>query len=70
MKIDHLRWPPGAVAKSSINTKMTMSQEPLVETDPTLCQNVSCMKPNLNFLMELLNFMQIDYPRSMATMGR
>ena len=24
---------------------MTISQEPLNEIDPTLCQNVSCMKP-------------------------
>ena len=27
----------------SITTKMTISQEPLVEIDQTLCQNVSCM---------------------------
>ena len=37
--------PLGAVTKNSINTKMTISQEPLVKIDPTLCQNVSCMKP-------------------------
>ena len=24
---------------------MTISQEPLVEIDPTSCQNISCMKP-------------------------
>ena len=35
---------PGAITKNSINTKMTISQEPLVETDPALCQNVSSMK--------------------------
>ena len=30
-----------------MNTKMTISQEPLVEIDSTLCHNkfVSCMKP-------------------------
>ena len=45
MQIDYPRWPPGTVTKNSINTKMTISQDPLVEIDPTLCQNVSCMKP-------------------------
>ena len=45
MQIDYQRWPSGAFTKNSINTKMRISQEPLVETDPTLCQNVSCMKP-------------------------
>ena len=45
MQIDYLRWPSGAVTKNSINMKMTVSQEPLVEIDPTLCQNVSRMKP-------------------------
>ena len=39
------RWLPGSVTKNSINTKMTTSQEPLVEIDPTLFQNVSCIKP-------------------------
>ena len=39
------RWPPGAVTKISINTKMTISQEPLVEIDPSLYQNVSWIKP-------------------------
>ena len=34
----------GTVTKNSLNTKMTISQEPMVEIDPTLCQNVSCMK--------------------------
>ena len=43
--VDYPRWPSGVVIKNSINTKMTISQEPLVEIDPTLCQNVSCMKP-------------------------
>ena len=45
MQIDYPRWPQGSVTKNSINTKMTISQDPLVEIDPTLCQNVSCMKP-------------------------
>ena len=45
MQIDNARWPPGAVIKNSTNTKMTTSQEPLVEIDPTLCQNVSSIKP-------------------------
>ena len=44
MQIDYPRWPPGTVTKISINRKMTISQDPLVEIDPTLCQNVSCMK--------------------------
>ena len=35
MQIDNLRWLPGAVTKNSINTKMTMSQEPLDEIDPS-----------------------------------
>ena len=29
----------------SINTKMKISQESLVEIDRTLCRNFSCMKP-------------------------
>ena len=41
MQIDYPRWPPGTVTKNSINTKMTI----LVEIDPSLCQNVSCMNP-------------------------
>ena len=45
MQIDHPRWPPGTVTKNSINTKMTTSQDPLVEIDPTFGQNVSCMNP-------------------------
>ena len=44
MQIDYPRWPPGTVTENSINTKMTISQDPLAEIDPTLCQNVSCMK--------------------------
>ena len=44
MQIDYPRWPPGTVTKNSINTKMTISQDPLVEIDPTLSQNVSCIK--------------------------
>ena len=43
--IDYPRWPPGTITKNSINTKMTISQDPLVEIDPTLCQTVSCMNP-------------------------
>ena len=43
MQIDFLRWPPGTVTKYSITTKMTISQGPLAEIDPALCQNVSCM---------------------------
>ena len=45
MQIDYQRRPPGTVTKKSINTKMTISQDPLVEIDPTLSQNVSCMNP-------------------------
>ena len=39
MQIDNPRWPPGAITKKSMNMKS------MVEIDPTLCQNVSCMKP-------------------------
>ena len=28
MQIDYPRWPPGTVTKSSINTKMSISQDP------------------------------------------
>ena len=52
MGIDYPRWLPGTVTKNSINTKMTISQDPLVEIDPPLCQNVSCMK-TLYFLCNL-----------------
>ena len=45
MQIDYPRWPPGAVTKNSINTKMTICSDPLAEIDPSLCQNVSCMNP-------------------------
>ena len=45
MQIDYPRWPPGTVTKNSINTKMTIFQDPLVEIDPSLCQNVFCMNP-------------------------
>ena len=44
MLLDYLRLLSGAVTKNSIDMIMTISQEPLVETDPTLCQNASCMK--------------------------
>ena len=42
MQIDKSRWPPGAVTKNSTNIKMII---PLDEIDPTLYQNVFCMKP-------------------------
>ena len=45
MQIDYPRWLPGTVTKIGINTKMTISEDPLVKIDPTLCQNVSYMKP-------------------------
>ena len=45
LQIDYPRWPPGTVTKNSINTKMTIYEDPLVEIGPTLCQNVSCMNP-------------------------
>ena len=54
MLIKYPRWPPGTVTKNSINTKMTVSQDPLVEISPTLCQNVSCVKP--------LYFLQFGIP--------
>ena len=44
MQIDYPRWLPAAVTKNRINTKMMISQEPLVEIDPTLCHNVSCSR--------------------------
>ena len=37
MQIDYSRWPPGTVTEDSINTKMTIPQDPLVEIDPKLC---------------------------------
>ena len=40
MQIDYPRWPPGTVTENSINTKMTISQDPLIELDPTFGQNV------------------------------
>ena len=55
MQTDYPRWPTGTVTKNSINTKMTISQDTLVEIDSTLCQNVSCMKP--------LYFLQFWIPR-------
>ena len=45
MQIDYPRRPSEAVTKISINMKMTISQEPSVEINPILCQNVSCVKP-------------------------
>ena len=56
MQIDYPRWPPGTVTKNSINTKMTISEDPLVEIDPSLCQNVSCINP-------LYFFLQFGIPR-------
>ena len=55
MQIAYPRWPPGAVTKNSINMKMTISLDPLVEIDPSLCQNVFCMNP--------LYFLQFGIPR-------
>ena len=45
MQTDYPRWLPGAVTKNSTNKKITISQEPLDEIDPSVCQNVSCIKP-------------------------
>ena len=45
MQIDYPRWLPGTVTKNSINRKMTISQDPLDEIEPPLCQNISCIKP-------------------------
>ena len=45
MQIDYPRWLPGTVTKNSINTKLTVSEDALVEIDPALFQNVSCMNP-------------------------
>ena len=61
MQIDYPRWPPGTITKISINTKMTISQDPLVKIDPTLCQNVSCMKPLCFFFFFF--FLQFEIPR-------
>ena len=55
IQIDYPRWPPGTVTKNSINTKITISQDPYVEIDPTFSQNVSCMNP--------LYFLQFGTPR-------
>ena len=41
MQMDYPRWPPGTVTKNSKNTKMTISQDLLVDIDSSLCQNVS-----------------------------
>ena len=38
MQIDYPKWPP-----QSVNTRMPISQDPLVEIDLSLCHNVSCM---------------------------
>ena len=44
MQIDYPRCLSGAVTKNKIDTKMTTSQEPLVDINPALCHNVSCVK--------------------------
>ena len=54
MQIDYPKWPPGTVTKNSINMKMTISQDPLVEIDPALCQNVSYMNLLYLHLLQLL----------------
>ena len=38
MQIDYPRWSTGIVSKNSIHTKVTITQDPLVEIDPALCQ--------------------------------
>ena len=53
MQIDYPRWP---IPKNSINMKMMISQEPLVEIDPTLCQNVL-------LYAAFFIFLQFGYPR-------
>ena len=47
MQIDNPRWLPGAVTENSTNTytKMTTSQKAQEEIDPSVFQNVSCIKP-------------------------
>ena len=52
MQIEYPGWPPETVTKNCVNTKKTLSQDLLVDIDPTLCQSVSCMKP-LYFLCSL-----------------
>ena len=47
----------GGLQENSINTKMTVSQEPLFKIDPFLCQNVSCMKPFRCFEWNYFEFM-------------
>ena len=42
--LDYPRWLPGAVTKDCKTMKMTVSQKSLIEIEPTLCQNVFCMK--------------------------
>ena len=52
MPADYPRWPSGAVTTKSMNMKMTISQEPLVEIDPE------------GFLYEAaLIFLQFGIPR-------
>ena len=52
IQIDYPRWPPGAVTKNSMNTKMIISEEPLVVIDPTLPE-CFLYETVLIFLMEL-----------------
>ena len=49
MQIDYPRWPPGAVTKNSMNTKMTISKEPLVEIDP-FCARMFLVWSHFDFL--------------------
>ena len=69
MQIDNPIWLPGTGNNNSTNTKMTVSQEPLDEIDPSLCQNVSCIGRFVLFKWNYFKFMQIDYNK-MAVRGR
>ena len=40
---DYPSWLPWAFIRNSIHMKMTISQEPLIEIDPTYCQNNNCI---------------------------
>ena len=41
MQMNYHRRPPSDVSKKDIKMKTSISQEPLNEIDPSLCQNVS-----------------------------
>ena len=45
MQLVYPGWLPEVVIKKGINMKMTIFQEALIKIGPTLCLNVSCMKP-------------------------